>query len=83
MYGRCMRAVGAVRWVDHATVGRVPMGAIAGIPAMANDNPRSHSPHIGQHSREVLAGLGMSASEIQALIDSGAVASSELSQAAE
>jgi crotonobetainyl-CoA:carnitine CoA-transferase CaiB-like acyl-CoA transferase len=76
-------AVGAVRWIDHATVGRVPMGAIAGIPPMATDNPRSHSPHIGQHSREILSGLGMSTAEIEKLIDSGAVASFELSQAAE
>ena len=59
------------------------MGAIAGIPPMATDNPRSHSPHIGQHSREILAGLGMSTAEIEKLIDSGAVASFELSQAAE
>lgn len=78
-----VEAVGAVRWVEHATVGRVPMGAIAGIPPMANDNPRSHSPHIGQHSREVLAGLGMSVPEIDALIDSGAVASPEMARAAE
>jgi len=76
-------AVGAVRWVEHDTVGRVPMGAIAGIPAMATENPRSHSPHIGQHSREILAALGMSASEIEALVEDGTVATVEMPRAAE
>lgn len=76
-------AVGAVRWVEHATVGRIPMGAIAGLPAMATDNPRAHSPHIGQHSREILTELGMSAGEIDALVTSGAVTSPEMARAAE
>jgi crotonobetainyl-CoA:carnitine CoA-transferase CaiB-like acyl-CoA transferase len=76
-------AVGAVRWVEHDTVGRVPMGAIAGISAMATENPRSHSPHIGQHSREILAALGMSASQIEALVEDGTVATVEMPRAAE
>jgi crotonobetainyl-CoA:carnitine CoA-transferase CaiB-like acyl-CoA transferase len=76
-------AVGAVQWIEHDTVGRVPMGAIAGIPTMATDNPRSHSPHIGQHSREVLAELGLGAAEIEALLKDGAVAEAAMLRAAE
>jgi len=76
-------AVGAVQWIEHDTVGHVPMGAIAGIPTMATDNPRSHSPHIGQHSREVLAELGLGAAEIEALLKDGAVAEAAMLRAAE
>jgi crotonobetainyl-CoA:carnitine CoA-transferase CaiB-like acyl-CoA transferase len=60
-------AVGAVRWIEHDTVGQIPMGAIAGIPPMATANPRSHAPHIGEHSREILAALGKSEAEIDGL----------------
>jgi crotonobetainyl-CoA:carnitine CoA-transferase CaiB-like acyl-CoA transferase len=50
---------------------------------MATDNPKSHSPHIGQHSREILAELGMSAAEIEALLKDGAVAEAAMLRAAE
>jgi len=71
-------AVGAVRWVEHDTVGHIPMGAIAGIPPMATENPRSHSPHIGEHSREILASIGKNTAEIDALFADGTV--SEIDQ---
>jgi len=76
-------AVGAVRWIEHDTVGRVPMGAIAGVPPMATDNPHSHSPHIGQHGREILAELGKSDAEIEQLFADGAVSANDLPRAAE
>lgn len=76
-------AVGAVRWVEHDTVGRIPMGAIAGVPPMATENPRAHSPHIGQHGREILAELGKSDAEIETLFADGAVSAIELPRAAE
>ena len=69
-----VEAIGAVRWIEHDTVGHIPMGAIAGIPPMATENPRSHSPHIGEHSREILASLGKTTAEIDALFAGGAVA---------
>jgi crotonobetainyl-CoA:carnitine CoA-transferase CaiB-like acyl-CoA transferase len=73
-----VEAVGAVRWIEHDTVGHVPMGAIAGIPPMATENPRSHSPHIGEHSREILTSLGKSQAEVDALFAAGTV--SEIDQ---
>jgi len=78
-----VEAMGAVRWIEHDTVGQVPMGAIAGIPPMATENPRSHSPHVGQQSREILAALGRSGAEIDALIADGVVAAAGLPRAAE
>ena len=78
-----VEAIGAVRWVDHDAVGRVPMGSIAGIAAMTTENPLAHSPHIGQHSREILTELGMSGSEIEALVGDGTVATTDMPRAAE
>lgn len=78
-----VKAVDAVRWVDHDAVGAVPMGNIAGVPAAATDNPRSHSPHIGQHSREILAELGMSDAEVDSLCADGTVAAYDNKLAAE
>jgi crotonobetainyl-CoA:carnitine CoA-transferase CaiB-like acyl-CoA transferase len=45
---------------------------------MATENPRSHSPHIGEHSREILTSLGKRPAEIDALFAAGTV--SEIDQ---
>jgi crotonobetainyl-CoA:carnitine CoA-transferase CaiB-like acyl-CoA transferase len=50
---------------------------------MTTENPLAHSPHIGQHSREILAELGMSAKEIEALVGDGTVATTDMPRAAE
>ena len=76
-------ATQAVNWVEHDTVGRVPMGHIAGMPLPETGNPRSHSPHIGQHSREILAEFGMADADVEALLADGTVAEPALRQAAE
>ena len=78
-----VQATDAVRWVEHAAVGNVPMGRIAGVPDQGTDNPRSHAPHIGEHSVEILSELGLSDAEIEALRGDGTVAVPELRQAAE
>jgi formyl-CoA transferase len=47
---------------------------------------RAAAPRLGEHSREVLASFGVSDGEIDALVDSGAVAAGEMiasSEAAE
>ena len=49
-----------------------PAGPIR-FPA-ADDGPKGPVPHVGQHTREVLAELGYSATEIDALFVSGAAA---------
>ncbi len=68
-----IKAVEALRWVDDPTLGRVPMGSVAGQPAPQTGHRLSHSPGLGEHSREVLAELGLSASRIEALIGAGTV----------
>jgi crotonobetainyl-CoA:carnitine CoA-transferase CaiB-like acyl-CoA transferase len=76
-------AVDAVRWIDHAAVGSVPMGSIAGVPPQATDNPRSHSPHIGQHNREVMAEIGMDEAAIAALEADGTLVAFDYQAAAD
>jgi len=76
-------AVDAVRWVENDTVGRVPMGSIAGIPPVGNDNPLTPAPHIGQHSAEILAELGYDEAAVSALRVNGTVVMHELARAAE
>lgn len=75
--------IGAVRWIEHETVGRIPMGAIAGVRPQATENPLSHTPHIGQDSRAILKELGRSEAEIDALFKDGAVSAADLARAAE
>ena len=70
-----VRAVGALTWVDDPTFGRVPMGSIAGQPAPKTGDRLSHSPGLGEHSREILSELGHTAAEIDALVKAGAVQS--------
>jgi len=76
-------AVEAIRWVENDTVGRIPMGSIAGLPPVGTDNPRTLAPHIGQHSVEILAELGYDGAAIDALRADGTVAAPELARAAE
>ena len=40
----------------------------------ADDGPKGPAPALGQHTREILAGLGYSAAEIEALVSAGAAA---------
>lgn len=53
-----VQAADALTWVDDETLGRVPMASIPGQPRPASGDPLSISPHIGQHSVEVLRELG-------------------------
>ncbi|QJR11326.1 Succinyl-CoA--L-malate CoA-transferase beta subunit [Usitatibacter rugosus] len=60
--------------VDHAKAGRMKT---LGLPLKFSDTPgevRRGAPTLGQHTREVLADLGYSATEMDQLIASGAVA---------
>jgi len=68
-----VEAVGAVAWIDHDTVGRVPMPTIPGFAAAKADDPRAHAPRRGEHGRAVLRDLGYAEAEIDTLGDSGAV----------
>ena len=59
--------------VDHPTIGRLRM---AGLPIKLSENPgsvKTPPPALGEHSRQVLAGLGLTEERIDALIKSGVI----------
>ena len=68
-----VQATSALTWVDDPTFGRVPMGSIAGQPAPKTGDRLSRSPGLGEHSRAILADLGHTAAEIEALVAAGTV----------
>ena len=68
-----VQAVGALTWVEDARLGRVPMATIAGQPPPRTGDRLSHSPGLGEHSRDVLADLGLAAAEIDRLVQAGTV----------
>src|SRR5690242_12072914 len=69
-----VQAIDAVHWVENDTLGRVPMGTICGQRAPATGDRLSHSPHLGEHTREILGELGYGAVDIERLNGSGIVA---------
>lgn len=68
-----VKAMEAVRWVENDTLGRVPMGRIAGQRPFETGDASSHSPHVGEHSREILGELGYDAGAIEKLRASGII----------
>jgi crotonobetainyl-CoA:carnitine CoA-transferase CaiB-like acyl-CoA transferase len=69
-----VQAVDAVHWVENDTLGRVPMGTICGQRPPATGDPLAHSPHVGEHTREILNEMGYAAGDIEMLTASGVVA---------
>lgn len=69
-----VRAIDAVRWVENDTLGRVPMANICGQRPPTTGDRLSHSPHVGEHTREILGELGYDAGDIDRLNASGVVA---------
>jgi crotonobetainyl-CoA:carnitine CoA-transferase CaiB-like acyl-CoA transferase len=74
-----VRATEAIRWIEHATVGRIPIPRIPGLPLPEPDSPLAHSPAIGEHSRTILRDLGYGEREIAQLVKDKAVAVFEAS----
>lgn len=68
-----VRALGLVQSVDHPTAGRIPQ---LGPPLELSDTPaaiRRPPPRLGEHTREILAELGLEPSEIESLCADGTV----------
>jgi crotonobetainyl-CoA:carnitine CoA-transferase CaiB-like acyl-CoA transferase len=68
-----VKAVDAVHWVENDTLGSVPMGTLCGQRPPATGDRLAHAPHVGEHTREILEGLGYKAGDIEKLADSGVV----------
>lgn len=68
-----VKARQAVTWLRHDGIGEIPMPAIPGAPA--SEGARAEAPHLGQHTREILTGLGYDAGQITSMIESGAALS--------
>ena len=68
-----VKAVDAIRWVEDDTLGRIPMASIPGQPPHETGHMLSHSPHVGEHSRDVLAELGYGAVAIDDMVSKGVI----------
>ncbi len=68
-----VQAIDAVRWVEDDTLGRVPMATLCGQRPPASGDRLAHAPHVGEHTREVLAELGYAAQDIDRLHACGVV----------
>src|SRR5262249_55412382 len=64
-------ATGAIAWVEHAMVGRIPLHRIPGLPPPTTGSAFARSPAIGEHTREVLAEIGLTSGAIALLEASG------------
>ena len=68
-----VKETGAVDWIEQDGFGRMPVANIPGLPRAAEHPPQQHAPHIGENGREILAGLGYDAAEIDALLARGGI----------
>jgi len=78
-----VKEVDAVSWFEQGGMGRIPVPVLPGHPALQPGEARGHTPHLGEHSREVLAGLGYGSAEIDGLRDRGAINVLDRAEAAE
>ncbi len=60
-----------ISWLEHEGTGRIPMPNIPGLPRPEDSDGRSHAPQIGEHSRDVLAGIGYDDTQIDNLAARG------------
>ena len=65
-----VQAVEAVTWLSHKGIGDIPMPIIPGAPAA--EGPRAEAPHLGEHTTEILTGLGYDAAHIRTMTETGA-----------
>lgn len=68
-----VRAVAAAPMVNQPGIGPVPVPNIPGQAPIQDGDPLHVAPAIGEHSREILTGLGYDAAAIDALARDGAV----------
>jgi crotonobetainyl-CoA:carnitine CoA-transferase CaiB-like acyl-CoA transferase len=62
-----VQAVSAAPMVTQPDLGAVPVPNVPGAAPSRDGDPRHRLPDVGEHTQEVLAGLGLNASQIAAL----------------
>jgi crotonobetainyl-CoA:carnitine CoA-transferase CaiB-like acyl-CoA transferase len=62
-----VQAVNAAPMVTQPDLGTVPVPNVPGAAPSRDGDPRHRLPDVGEHTEEVLAGLGLNASQIAAL----------------
>jgi crotonobetainyl-CoA:carnitine CoA-transferase CaiB-like acyl-CoA transferase len=61
------KAVGAVAYVEHDGAGLFPMPHIPGLPRIDGPSAMTHSPHVGEHSVDILKEWGYDDDAINAM----------------
>ncbi len=69
------KSVDSYSWIDHETVGKIPLPRIPGFDGFVNGDALAHSPTIGENTNEVLIAMGYSDNEISSMKNSGAISS--------
>lgn len=68
-----VRETAAVVWTEQAGLGSIPIPQVPGATPVDAGSPLATTPHIGQHTRDVLAEAGFSVAEIERLEAAGAI----------
>jgi crotonobetainyl-CoA:carnitine CoA-transferase CaiB-like acyl-CoA transferase len=72
---RQTKAMKAVDYIEHPGVGTIAIAQIPGTPQVASQNiSRSRAPLIGEHTLDILAELGFSKDDIEAMLTDKSVA---------
>ena len=66
-------AVNGIANIDHAGVGEIPIANIPGLPDIKAGNANAKTPHIGEHSRNILSEAGYGKDVIDDLIATKAI----------
>lgn len=64
-----VKAVNCLAWVEQDGVGRLPLANVPGTPPIGGRGFLDQSPHVGQHTVEILLERGFSRARIDALVD--------------
>jgi crotonobetainyl-CoA:carnitine CoA-transferase CaiB-like acyl-CoA transferase len=67
-----LASIGYLQMVEHPSEGRIRMLAVPSEWSESKPEYRRHAPRLGEHTREVLGEAGLSSSQIEKLIESGA-----------
>jgi crotonobetainyl-CoA:carnitine CoA-transferase CaiB-like acyl-CoA transferase len=73
-----LAAIGYLQLVEHPSEGRIRMLAVPSEWSESKPEYRRHTPRLGEQTREVLREAGLSDSQIEDLLESGAAKQASL-----